>query len=68
MNTEMRESTMNTGELTDDELDRVTGGWDQLTARLTASAILNGLAAIPVIGVVSQVTRGAANAVTGYAL
>jgi hypothetical protein len=64
MNTEMRESTMNTGELTDDELDRVTGGLD----RLTASAILNGLAAIPVIGVVTQVTRAAANAVTGYNL
>ena len=64
MKTEMRESTMNTGELTDDELDRVTGGLD----RLTASAILNGLAAIPVIGVVTQVTRAAANAVTGYNL
>jgi hypothetical protein len=64
MNTEMRESTMNTGALTDDELDRVTGGLD----RATATAILNGLAAIPVIGVISQVTRGAANAVTGYNL
>jgi hypothetical protein len=64
MNTEMRESTMNTGELTDDELDRVTGGFD----RQTTTAILNGLAAIPVFGVVSQVTRAAANAVTGYNL
>ena len=64
MNTEMRESTMNTGELTDDEQDRVTGGLD----RSTASAILNGLAAIPVFGVVAQLTRVSANAVTGYNL
>jgi hypothetical protein len=64
MNTEMRESTMNTGELTDDELDRVTGGLD----RATASALLNGLAAIPVFGVITQVERGMLNAVTGYNL
>jgi hypothetical protein len=64
MNTEMRESTMNTGELTDDELDRVTGGFDEPTTR----ALLNGLAAIPVFGVFTQVARAGANAVTGYNL
>jgi hypothetical protein len=64
MNTEMREITMNTGELTDDELDRVTGGFD----RQTTTAILNGLAAIPVFGVFTQVARGVGNAVTGYNL
>jgi hypothetical protein len=60
MTTEMRKQD----ELTDDELDRATGGFD----RLTTSAILNGLAAIPAFGVVTQVMRAGANAVTGYNL
>jgi NCAIR mutase (PurE)-related protein len=54
MTTEMRKQD----ELTDDELDRVTGGWDGATS----TAILNGLAAIPVVGVFTQVARAGANA------
>ena len=48
--TEMR----NQDELTDDELDRVTGGLDPLMRRQIATAFLNGLEAIPVVGVLSQ--------------
>jgi hypothetical protein len=50
--TEMRE-------LTPEELDRVTGGMDPATG----TAILNGLAMIPVFGVFTQTARAAANAV-----
>jgi hypothetical protein len=44
MNTEMRESTMNTGELTPEELDRVTGGLSLADVATVAVGVAPALA------------------------